>query len=195
MTGASIKNDLAEIRRRNLEKAVAYHGHLCVGQVLGVHLSEKGLEAIQTDDPKNMIVFVENDRCIADTIQILTGTRLGRRTMKLVNYGKMAATFVNLQTQIAYRIWVSGNLDKIFGDVGTDKFKRCEKLLLTKSEDVVSLVQVSVIISPDEMPGKPRHTILCSRCGEKVMDAKEIYLEQKPLCLACAKGAYYTKCS
>ena len=104
-----------------MAKAVDYHGHLCLGQVLGVHLAEKGMEAIGTTNPKKMIIYVENDRCIADAIQILTGTRLGRRSMKLVNYGKMAATFINTETGNSYRIWVSGKINEMIGKISSDR--------------------------------------------------------------------------
>ena len=109
-----------EQRKNNLHRAVDYHGHLCLGQVLGVFLAEKGMDSIGTNDPKKMIVYVENDRCIADAIQILTGTRLGRRSMKLINYGKMAATFINTETDNAYRVWVSGKINEMIGKMNLD---------------------------------------------------------------------------
>ena len=86
-----------------LERCVEFHGHLCLGQVLGVRLALKGMELIGTRNPKEMIVLIENDRCIADAIQIVTGTRIGRRSAKLINYGKMAATFINTESGAAGR--------------------------------------------------------------------------------------------
>lgn len=190
-----IDEKLLEIRREQLQKAIAYHGHLCLGQVLGVHLAEKGMEIIGTTDPKKMIVFVENDRCIADAIQILTGTRLGRRSMKLVNYGKMAATFVNTETGAAFRVWVSGKINEMIGKISSDrqeKERQYDMVLRSNSEDVVSVQKVNVDIPIEEMPGKPKRTVTCVQCGEKVMDSKDISSEKGPLCLACAKGAYYS---
>ena len=190
-----IDKELIEKRMDNLQKAVDYHGHLCLGQVLGVHLAERGLEAIGTTDPKKMIVYVENDRCIADAIQVLTGTRLGRRSMKLVNYGKMAATFINTDTGDAYRIWVSGKINEMIGKISSDrqeKERQYVMVLRSRSEDVVSAQKVRVIIPPVEMPGKPKRTVICVCCGEKVMDGKDVSSGDGPLCLACAKGSYYT---
>lgn len=190
-----IDNELFEKRKSDLQKAVDYHGHLCLGQVLGVHLAEKGMDVIGTKDTKNMIVFVENDRCIADAIQILTGTRLGRRSMKLVNYGKMAATFINTDTEDAYRVWISGKINEMIGKISSnrqEKERQYEKVLQSRSEDVVSVQKVRVNIAPEELPGKPKRTVICSRCGEKVMDSKDISSENGPLCLACAVGPYYS---
>jgi len=189
-----IDKKLLEQRKNNLQRAVDYHGHLCLGQVLGVHLAEKGMDSIGTNDPKKMIVYVENDRCIADAIQILTGTRLGRRSMKLINYGKMAVTFINLETGNAYRIWISGKINEMIGKISFDpqeKKRQFEIVLQSHSKDVVSAQKVMMHIPPDEMPGKPKRTVMCVKCGEKVMDNKDIITESGPICMGCAEGPYY----
>ncbi len=182
-------------RREALERAIEYHGHMCFGQVLGIHLAEKGMEALGTRDPKKIIVYVENDRCIADAIQILTGTRLGRRTMKLVNYGKMAATFIHTDTGAAYRVWVNPKSSVMIGDFSKDREERHRQygsVLEAPTDDVVSVRRVKMDIPPDEMPGKPRRTVWCAGCGEKVMDGKDVPGPDGPRCLACANGAYYS---
>ncbi|MBI2544417.1 MAG: formylmethanofuran dehydrogenase subunit E family protein, partial [Candidatus Rokubacteria bacterium] len=83
-----------------LREAVAFHGHLCPGQVLGVRMAMAGCRALGVAEPKgmgkNLVVFVEIDRCATDAIQAVTGCSLGKRTLKHVDYGKMAATFVNV---------------------------------------------------------------------------------------------------
>ncbi len=191
----NIDKNLLEKRKNNLQRAVDYHGHLCLGQVLGVHLAEKGMDIIGTTNPRSMIVYVENDRCIADAIQILTGTRLGRRSMKLVDYGKMAATFINTNTGDAYRVWVSGKINEIIGKPPNDRLEKeqqYENLLASASEDVVSVQKVTVDIPPEALPGKPKRTVRCAKCGEKVMDSKDVPGDKGPLCLACAKGPYYS---
>ena len=185
---------IIERRKDNLNRAVSFHGHLCLGQVLGVHLAERGLEVIRTTDPKEIIVYVENDRCIADAIQIITGTRLGRRSMKLVNYGKMAATFINTRTGDAYRVWVSGKVNEMIGEINSDfheREKQYTTILEADSDDIVSVQRVSVTIPPLEMPVKPQRTVVCLRCKEKVMDGKDVFTEEGTLCLACAGEPYY----
>jgi len=185
--------DLASKRRADLKRSVEYHGHLCMGQVLGVHIAEAGMKAAGTDDPKHMIVVVENDRCIADALQILTGTRLGRRSMKLVDYGKMAATFLNQKTDEAYRVWVSGKVNELVGKPpsGEGKELALERLLLTPSKSVVSVCRVRLVLAKKDLPGKPDRTVRCTNCGEKVMDGKDIIGSEGPQCIACARGPYY----
>jgi formylmethanofuran dehydrogenase subunit E len=183
-----------EQRRRWLKECIAYHGHNCMGQVLGVRLAERGMELIGTTDRKKMIVFVENDRCIADAIQIVTGTRLGRRSMKLRDYGKMAATFYNCDTGEAYRVWVGGNIDAIAMGQSVDKKNKEEYkrvVLEAPTEQLLKDMKVEVDIREDEMPGKPRRTVICDRCGEKIMDSKDVGTKEGILCESCFKGAYY----
>jgi formylmethanofuran dehydrogenase subunit E len=172
-----------------LQRCVEYHGHLCTGQSLGVRIAKKGMELIFPDNEKDFIVFVENDRCIADAVLVATGTRLGRRSLKLVNYGKMAATFVNLKKDIAYRVSL-----KPFdlGDASKEETK--ERLLTMKDDDLLLWKKVRVRLRKEELPGKPERIVRCVTCGEKVFDAKDIAAngtETGPFCISCVHGAYY----
>src|SRR6266498_1924360 len=92
-----------------LQRAEQSHGHMCAGQVLGVRMAMLGCQAVGVQDPrgadrKSLIVFVEIDRCAADAVNTVTGCRLGKRTLKFVDYGKLAATFLNVKTNEAVRI-------------------------------------------------------------------------------------------
>jgi formylmethanofuran dehydrogenase subunit E len=183
-----------EQRRQWLEKAIEYHGHVCMGQVLGVRLAERGMELIGTQDPKKIITFVENDRCIADAIQVVTGTRLGRRSMKLRDYGKMAATFYNCDTGEAYRVWIGGDIDAIAMGQSVTKENKEEYLkavLEAPTEQLLKDMKVKVELREDELPGKPKRVVRCDRCGEKVMDSKDVGTKEGTLCESCFKGAYY----
>src|SRR5436309_7672384 len=92
-----------------LKEAEIAHGHLCAGQVLGVRLAMLGLRKLEIDDPqgkdrKRLVTFVEIDRCATDAIMVVTGCRLGKRALKFRDWGKMAATFVDLGTGKAVRV-------------------------------------------------------------------------------------------
>src|SRR5919204_5439342 len=92
-----------------LREAERAHGHLCAGQVLGVRMAMLGLRLLGIDDPygkdrKRTVTFVEIDRCATDAIGVVTGCRLGKRALKFRDWGKMAATFVDLQSGHAVRI-------------------------------------------------------------------------------------------
>lgn len=169
-----------------LDRCVAYHGHLCMGQALGVRLAQKGMELIGTNDPRQMIVLVENDRCIADAIQIVTGTRIGRRSAKLVDLGKMAATFLHCETDLAYRV----NIRHVDPDAKHGK-EACHSVLRAEEADLLAWRQVRVHLRPEELPGRPQRTVQCARCGEKVFDGKDVESAEGRLCRSCAEGPYY----
>ncbi len=84
-----------------LRDAEQAHGHLCAGQVLGVRLAMLGLQKLGIDDPhgkdrKRLVTFVEIDRCATDAVAVVTGCRLGKRALKFRDWGKVAATFVDV---------------------------------------------------------------------------------------------------
>jgi len=91
---------------QHLQEAEAFHGHLCGGIVTGVPMALRGLKEIGVRDPtgedrKNLMIFAEIDRCATDGVTSVTGCRPGKRTMKIKDFGKMAATFLNLETGMA----------------------------------------------------------------------------------------------
>ncbi|HUU83346.1 MAG TPA: FmdE family protein [Phycisphaerae bacterium] len=169
-----------------LDRCVDFHGHLCLGQVLGVRLALKGMELIGTRDPRQMIVFIENDRCIADAIQSVTGTRIGRRSAKLINYGKMAATFINTETSQTYRV----NVRQVDPDARHAK-DAIRRVLHVPDAELLAWKKVTVSLKPEDLPGKPLRTVHCARCDERIFDGRDVQADEGPLCLSCAHGAYY----
>ena len=91
-----------------LELATVAHGHICAGQVLGVRLAMLGLKELGIDDPiadrKRLVTYVEIDRCVTDAVALVANCRLGKRALKFRDWGKVAATFCDLQTGRAVRI-------------------------------------------------------------------------------------------
>jgi len=172
-----------------LQRCVDYHGHFCIGQALGVRIALKGLDLAAPAGEKDLIVFVENDRCIADAVLIATGTRVGRRTLKLVDYGKMAATFVNLAKDTAWRV---GLQPFELGELSKEEAR--ERVLAMPDEELLSWKKVRVRLKKEDLPGKPERIVRCVRCGEKVFDGKDIAEyegEAGPFCSSCLRGAYY----
>jgi len=183
-----------------LEESVKIHGHLCPGQVLGVKMSMLGLKEIGIEDPKgkdrkSLIVFVEMDRCATDAVQSVTGCSLGHRTMKFMDYGKMAATFFNLKTQKAVRVVAKEEARekaKEYFPAIEDKYKaQLEAYKTMPDEELFDVMNVTVSIKPEDMPGRPLKRIRCEGCGEYVQDMREIYNNGKALCRPCAEGGYY----
>lgn len=185
-----------------VNSSAAAHGHLCPGQVVGVRLAMLGCRLIGLDDPtsrkqiKKLIVYVEMDRCTADAIAHVTGVKLGRRSLKFVDYGIMAATFVNLATDQAFRI-VSTEASRSLAPAYAPEIagKAAQQLAAYRRmpNSVLFRVQrVTVDISQFDLPGPTRSKVVCSRCGQVVRDHKEVLQDGHPLCRPCAGGAYFT---
>ncbi len=189
-------NDFAVL----LEESVGVHGHLCPGQVLGVRMSMLGLREIGITDPKgkdrkSIMVFVEMDRCATDAVQSVTGCSLGHRTMKFMDYGKMAATFLNLLTGRAVRVIAkeeSRQKAKDFFPGIEDKYAaQLEAYKIMDEEDLFDVIEVRVKLEPEDMPGRPLRRVRCDICGEYVQDSREVYRFGKTLCRPCAGTGYY----
>jgi formylmethanofuran dehydrogenase subunit E len=185
-----------------LEESVKIHRHLCPGQVLGVRLSMLGLKMIDIEDPKgenrkDFIVFVEIDRCATDAIQSVTGCSLGKRSLKFLDYGKMAATFLNQKTNKAVRILAkeeSKNKAKNYFPEIENKYEcQLEAYKIMPDEELFEWEEVRVDIPEEDMPGRPIRRVQCEKCGEHVQDNRDIELDGKTLCKSCANGGYYTR--
>jgi formylmethanofuran dehydrogenase subunit E len=178
------------------------HGHLCPGQVVGVRMALLGCKLIGLDDPtsreqiKKLIVFVEMDRCTGDAVAHVTGAKLGRRSLKFMDYGIMAATFANLETGKAYRIVSteeSRDLASLYAPEITDRRKQQLEAYKWMPDSVLFRVQeVDVPLSEFDLPGPTHRKTRCSRCDQVVRDGREVVIGHLSLCRPCAEGAYFT---
>ncbi len=185
---------------RLLRESVKIHGHLCPGQVLGVKMAMLGLRKIKIEDPrgrdrKNIIVFVEMDRCATDAVQSVTGCSLGHRTMKFMDYGKMAATFLNVRTGRAVRVVAKEEsrekAKEYFPEIENKYTAQLEAYKIMPDEDLFEVMEVSVKLKPEDVPGRSSRRVRCNACGEYVQDSREVCRDGRVLCRACADSAYY----
>lgn len=184
-----------------LKKSTAIHGHICAGQVIGVRLAMIGLREIGIDDPrgkqrKDFYVLVEIDRCATDAIQSVTGCSLGKRSLKWLDYGIMAATFVNLKDGRAVRITAREESRELAGKYNPEIEDKYQQQLsayrIMPEEELFSIQRVRVEVPDQDLPGRPIRRIQCRQCGDWVQDCREVEQEGKLLCRPCATGRYYT---
>src|SRR5689334_2024615 len=158
-----------------LEECERLHGHMCAGQLLGTRMALLGCRSIGINDPrgadrKKLFVWVEIDRCVTDAISAVTGVRLGKRSLKFKDYGKVAATFLNHPENRAYRVVAKEESRELADALYPSIPDKKERQMLTYREaDAPLLFKFeSVRVEPDsfEMPGRPRRRIICARCGE-----------------------------
>lgn len=186
---------------RLLQESSRMHGHLCPGQVLGVKMAILGLRSIGIEEPrgkdrKKLIVFVEMDRCATDAIQSVTGCSLGHRTMKFLDYGKMAATFTNIATgksvRVAAREDARTKAKECFPGNGNTFAAQIEAYKILNDEDLFDVMDVRVSLGPEDMPGRPLKRVRCDLCGEYVQDMREVSEGGRTVCKPCAGEGYYT---
>lgn len=184
-----------------LEGSANAHGHLCPGQVVGVRMAMLGCDLIGLDDPshlpqiKKIIVYIEMDRCATDAISFVTGVKLGRRSLKFVDNGIMAATFVNLDTGKAFRIVStesSRDLAASYAPEIRDKHQQqLEGYKKMPFDELFTIQKVYVTIPACDMPGPTRFKAVCARCHTVVRDKREVLKNNEILCRPCAFGTYY----
>jgi formylmethanofuran dehydrogenase subunit E len=183
-----------------LRDAEQAHGHLCAGQVLGVRLAMLGLQKLAIDDPqgkdrKRLITFVEIDRCATDAVAVVTGCRLGKRALKFRDWGKMAATFVDVERGKAIRIAAKESSKALARQMHPEIENKNQQQMLAyremRDEDLFSMQWVTVELPPEEFPGYKGDRITCDQCGEGINFRRELRREGKTLCRSCAGESYY----
>ena len=176
------------------------HGHLCAGQVLGVRLAMLGLIKLGIEDPhgkdrKRLVTFVEIDRCATDAVAVVTGCRLGKRALKFRDWGKVAATFVDVNTGKAVRIAAKESSKALARQLHPEiADKNSQQMLAYReiSDDELFTTQwVKVELPPEEFPGFKGERIVCSVCDEGVNFRREVRRDGQVLCRSCAGERYY----
>jgi formylmethanofuran dehydrogenase subunit E len=184
-----------------LKSSADAHGHLCPGQVVGVRMAMLGCRLIGLIEPrrhdqiKKLIIYVEMDRCTADAVAHVTGVKLGRRSLKFMDYGIMAATFVNLETGKAFRVVSTEearDLATAYAPEIVEKYPQQLAAYQRMPDSVLFRVQqVEVKIDDCDMPGPTRFKASCSRCGQVVRDQREVVENDRVLCKPCAQDCYF----
>src|ERR1700721_2721792 len=188
-----------------LEEARIAHGHLCAGQVLGVRLAMLGCRRLGIEQPrgrdrKRLVTFVEIDRCATDAIGVVTGCRLGKRALKFRDWGKMAATFVDLGTKDgatgkAIRIAAKESSKALARSMHPEIESKNQQQMLAyremEEDDLFTTRWVKVELPEEEFPGDKGERIVCAECGEGINFRREVIRNGRVLCKACAGEQYY----
>lgn len=184
-----------------LALAAQNHGHMCPGQVLGVRMAMRGLRELGFDDPakyrKRLLTFVEIDRCATDAVSLVTGCRLGKRSLKFVDYGKVAATFADTETQRAVRVVARDDsrakAKSMFPELAEESKRQLEAYKVMDDSELFLIQPVKVNLKAEDLPGRPRSRVACDECGEGINDSRERRAAGRVLCRSCAGESYYEK--
>ena len=174
------------------------HGHLCAGQVLGVRLAMLGLRELGITDPvkerKRLVTYVEIDRCVTDAVALVAHCRLGKRALKFYDWGKVAATFVDLQAGRAIRIAAKESSKQRARDMFPEldkEYGQQQAYRVLPDEELFEKQWVRVEVKPEDLPGFKSPRVVCAQCGEGINFKREVVVDGRTLCRACAGESYY----
>jgi formylmethanofuran dehydrogenase subunit E len=183
-----------------LRQCARLHAQLCPRQVLGVRMGVLagrllGLQLPQSD--KRLFVFMETDGCAADGVSVATGAWVGRRTMRIMDYGKVAATFVDTQTGRAWRVHPHPQARQravaLLPEAESPWHAQLDGYQTLPDEALLVAEPVQLTVDLDALISVAGLRVLCDGCGEEVMNAREIRRDGQNLCPGCANGNYFRK--
>jgi formylmethanofuran dehydrogenase subunit E len=180
--------------------AAAAHGHMCAGQILGLRLAIYGVTLLGIDDPagkdrKRLVSFVEIDRCATDVIPIVTGCRMGKRALKFRDFGKVAVTFCDLQSDRAVRVAAKESSKQrareLYPEMADKNAQQMRAYREMPEAELFDTQWVRVRLGPEDMPGYKAGRVVCTECGEGISFKREVERDGKTLCRGCAGERYY----
>jgi formylmethanofuran dehydrogenase subunit E len=160
---------------------------------MGLYAGELlNLELPQSD--KRLYAFVETDGCVIDGVTASTGCSVGHRTLRLIDYGKVAASFVDTKTGNAIRIWPNPQCRTRAGDYAPTSPNRWQAQLeayqVMPAEELLSSCEIELLIDLKALIARPGVRVNCDSCGEEILNQREVILDDKVFCRGCTGGGY-----
>lgn len=182
-----------------IERSAARHSHLCPRQVLGVRIGLLAARIFDVEPGKNLgkriFTIVESDGCFSDGVDVATGCTLGHRRLRLEDYGKIAATFIDTITGKAVRIAPRLNVrEKAYAyapDEPQRYFAQLRAYQIMPDEILLSITPVMLTTPIETIISRPGLRVICDSCGEEIINEREIRRDGLTLCRTCAGISYY----
>ncbi len=183
-----------------LEISSRDHSHLCPRQILGVRLGLFGMRSLGFEEPpakKRLLMIVETDGCFADGISAATSCTVGHRTLRVEDYGKTAAVFVDTETGLAVRVSPALDIRAKAYEYAPDEprhyFAQMQAYQIMPDEVMFTVRSVILNTPVAAIVSRPGMRVICSNCGEEIMNEREVKVGEHILCRTCAEGGYYTE--
>lgn len=181
-----------------LSESASRHKHLCPRQVLGAQMGLLAARELQIDlprDDKRLLIIVETDGCFADGLSAATGCSIGHRTLRLIDHGKIAATFIDTQTGQAVRIIPqreSRSTARKYAPFARSRWHaQLEAYQIMPPDELFDIQRVELTLSLDQLLSRPGKKAICDRCGEEIINEREVIQDGQTLCRACAGDSYW----
>jgi formylmethanofuran dehydrogenase subunit E len=185
-----------------LEKSARDHSHLCPRQILGVRLGLAGMKSLGFESPpdkKQLLVITETDGCFVSGLSAATNCTVGHRTLRVEDYGKAAAVFVDVKTGRAVRVAPAVDIRQracaYESDESRHYFAQMEAYKIMPDEEMFTIVKVQLTASIESIVSRPGMRVACDMCGEEIMNEREVCQNDRNLCRACAGKSYYQMAS
>jgi formylmethanofuran dehydrogenase subunit E len=182
-----------------LEKSTREHSHLCPRQILGVRMGLYGMKSLGFNTPtakRRLLVIVESDGCFADGITAATDCTVGHRTLRVEDYGKTAATFVDVETSRAFRLAPALDVRQkayVYAPAESRRYLvQMQGYQIMPDDEMFTVNRTQLIIPVEAIVSKPGMRVNCDVCGEEIMNEREIKQDGLTLCRACMHGGYYS---
>ncbi|RJX18779.1 MAG: formylmethanofuran dehydrogenase [Desulfobulbus sp.] len=168
------------------EELVRFHGHSCPGLAIGYRMTLAALAQLRTlrAEEEELVAIVENDACGVDALQCLAGCTFGKGNLRFRDYGKHVYTLYSRASGAGVRVLFHGRA--VPEEVRQDKARLASFILAAPQESIIT-VSAAARLPPE--PAKIRQSVLCSSCGEPVMDSRTRMIEGRIVCLPCAEAA------
>ena len=181
-----------------LAESAARHKHVCPRQVLGARMGLLGarlLDIAVPDAGRRLLAFVETDGCAADGVAAATGCTVGHRTLRVVDYGKVAATLVDARAGRAVRLVPRRESRVLARRVAPQARSRwhaqLEAYQVMPDEDLLGVQWVELTTSLNRLLSKPGVRAVCQACGEEIINERQVARDGDILCRFCAGDGYY----
>lgn len=181
-----------------LSESASRHKHLCPRQVLGARMGLLAAHELQIDlpqDDKRLLIIVETDGCFVDGLSAATGCSIGHRTLRLIDHGKIAATFLDTVTNQAVRIVPKRSAReaaKHYAPFARSRWHaQLEAYQIMPPDELFDIQRVELTLSLEKLLSKPGKQAICDRCGEEIINEREVIQDGQTVCRACAGESYW----
>ncbi len=181
-----------------LQQSAALHQHLCPRQVLGVRMGMLAGKLLDLDLPqsdKRLLTIAETDGCAVDGIAIATNCWVGHRTLRIEDYGKIAATFIDTKSKRSIRIVPHSMVRQVAHRYAPAASTRWEAHLLgyqrMPDEELLVAQDVDLVVPVEKIVSRPGRRTICAGCQEEIINEREIVREGRILCVSCGEHSYY----
>lgn len=176
-----------------LTLSATHHHKICPRQVLGVRaglLAGRLLESPLPQPEKRLIAIAETDGCFVDGVSAATGCYVGRRTLRIEDYGKTAVTFIDTLTEQAVRIAPNNNIRELAWQYASTAKNKWEAQLIgyqrIPDELLFHWQWVKLTVPVRQIVGQAGRRVTCEICGEEIINQREVIREGTVLCKPCA---------